>query len=157
VKVNRRRERIRLRLDPVEIDLLATLLDDLSGVYDEVEDGVSGAVRDRLFPPASRDDEAVATSYRDLTEEALLRGRTDRLGQCRADLAARGGDLDLDEEAADRWLTVSNDLRLSIGTVIGISADHDDYIDPTDPLLEAKLTYHWLTALQDSLVRAAMG
>jgi hypothetical protein len=146
-----------MRLDPVELDLLGTLLDDLAGVYDEVEQGVSGTVRERLFPAAHRDDVALAAEYRDLTEEGLLRQRTDRLGQCRADLAANHGELELDDEAADRWLTVTNDLRLSIGTVIGISAEGEGDIDPGDPLLQAKLTYHWLTGLQDSLVRAAMG
>jgi Domain of unknown function (DUF2017) len=146
-----------MRLDPIEVELLSTLLDDLAGVYDEVDQGISGAVRERLFPAANRDDPAIAAEYRDLTEEGLLHQRTDRLGQCRADLAANHGELELDDEAADRWLTVTNDLRLSIGTVIGITAEGDGDIDPTDPLLQAKLTYHWLTGLQDSLVQAAMG
>lgn len=145
-----------MRLDPVEVQLLGTLLDDLAGVYDAVEQGVNGAVRERLFPAAHRDDPVIAAEHRELTEEGLLHGRTDRLGQCRADLALGPADLDLDDDAADRWLTVVNDLRLSIGTVIGITADQDAELDTDDPLIEAKLTYHWLTAMQDSLVRAVM-
>jgi hypothetical protein len=162
VKLTRRRGAIRMRLDPVEVQLLASLLDDLAGLYVELDEGLSGPVRERLFPLANRDDAEIAREFRELTESALLQSRSDRLGQCRADLGVGKADVELDEESADRWLTVLNDLRLSIGTVIGIGAsgsegaDEDGELDPADPLLEAKLTYHWLTAMQDSLVRAAM-
>jgi hypothetical protein len=157
VKVSRRHDRIRMRLDPAELELLSTLVEDLAGLYDEMEQGVSGAVHDRLFPAAHRDDESLAREYRELTEEALLHTRSDRLGLCRAELLTGRADVELDDDGTDRWLTVVNDLRLSIGTVIGITADEDGELDPADPLLAAKLTYHWLTAMQDSLVRAAMG
>ena len=68
---------------------------------------------------------------------------------CRAELPAGTGRISLDAEAADRWLRVLNDLRLALGP--GSASPRTDELDPADP---AVAIYHWLSAVQELLVRA---
>jgi Domain of unknown function (DUF2017) len=154
VRVIRRRGHARIRLESVESGLLETLLDDLAGALQTLPD--DDPVRERLFPAAYRDDDKAAAEYRSLTEESLREDRAVRLGECRAELPSGAGDVDLDDRAAQRWLTVLTDLRLAIGTRLNVAEDDDPAIDPADPDAQLRAIYQWLTALQDSLVHVVM-
>ena len=60
-------------------------------------------------------------------------------------------------EAAQDWLRALNDVRLAIGTVLGVTEDYPDELpgaDPADPRSAYLGVYYWLGYLQDSLVRA---
>ncbi len=81
----------------------------------------------------------------------------ERLERCRAELPSAEGNVELDDEAAQRWLTVLNDLRLATGTRLNVSEDDEPGIDPADPDAQTRAIYQWLTALQDSLVHAVAG
>jgi hypothetical protein len=155
VRVNRRRGRVRIHLEMVEAGLLATLFDDLGGALEHLPD--DDPVRRRLFPSAYPEDDEAAIEFRELTEDSLRDTRVDRLDLCRSELPAADGNVELDDEAAQRWLTVLNDLRLAIGTRLNVSEDDDPGIDPADPDAQARAIYHWLTAMQDSLVHAVAG
>ncbi len=154
---------MRVSLDEVEIGLLRTLFDDLADALRGMGD--DDPVRRRMFPPGYRDDPEAAGEYRDLTESALLEQRQERITRATAELPPTAGEITLDPEAATRWLTVLNDLRLAIGTRIGIDSDtavDDDLIgapgvdEAPDVAAEraAKAVYVWLTALLDRLVEA---
>jgi hypothetical protein len=154
---------VRVSLDEVEIGLLRTLFADLSDALRGMGD--DDPVRQRMFPAGYRDDPEAAGEYRDLTESALLEQRQARIAQATAELPHTAGEITLDPDAATRWLTVVNDLRLAIGTRIGIDADtpvDDDLVgaagpdDAPDVAAEraAKAVYVWLTALLDRLVEA---
>ena len=155
MRISRRRGRVRLHLEAVETGLLGTLFDDL----DEALQTLPGddPVRQRLFPAAYREDAAAAEEFRSFTEEPLRDSRSERLGVSRAELPSGEGTVELDAEAAQRWLTVLNDLRLALGTRLNITEDDDLRLDATDPQAQSRAVYQWLTALQDSLVRAVMG
>jgi len=155
VRVTRRRGHARIQLESVESSLLANLFDDLSGALQTLPD--DDPVRQRLFPAAHRSDEEAAAEFRSLTEDSLRDSKAERLGQCRTELPTGEGDIDLDDDGAQRWLTVLTDLRLAIGTRLNVSEDDDPAIDPADPDAQLRAIYHWLTALQDSLVHAVMG
>ncbi|HEV7205009.1 MAG TPA: DUF2017 family protein [Jatrophihabitans sp.] len=153
MKVSRRHGRLRLRLEPIEVSLLETLLDELTVVLDS--DDADDPVVARLYPSAYPDDDAAETDYRSITESGLRSERQERVGQCVAELAL-GGEIDLGEpDTARRWIQVLNDLRLSLGTRIGIAEDEPE-IDPTDPEAQPHLVYYWLTAVQDSVVTGLM-
>lgn len=154
MRVSRRRGRVRVHLEAVEAGLLATLFDDLDGALRTLP--ADDPVRQRLFPSAY-DDEEAAAEFRLLTEDSLRDAKMARLGEARAELPRSGGDLELDDEASQRWLTVLNDVRLAIGTRLNVTEDDDPSLDPDDPDAQVRAIYHWLTALQDSLVRAVMG
>jgi Domain of unknown function (DUF2017) len=155
VKVSRRHGRVRLRLEAVEVRLLTALLDELETVLSGPPGSID-PVRERLTPAAYPDDAAAEAEYRDITADSLLDDRTERIAACRAELA-QGGDIDLAaEDAGRRWIQVLNDLRLSLGTRLGIAEDDDPRIEPTDPEAAPRTVYYWLTAVQDEVVHALM-
>lgn len=65
-----------------------------------------------------------------------------------------GGKVILTPEQADAWLCGLNDVRLALGTTLGIDADTPDTLDASDPRAPHLDVYHWLTWMQDSLVQA---
>jgi hypothetical protein len=140
-----RNGRIQGRLDDGEAALLRELVEDVVRLVrsDEKND-----VTARLFPDASPDPEtaaAVKELIHDDLREAKLEAARALLGSLTDD-----GRLDLDAETAEQWLTALNDVRLAIGTAIGVTEDDHD-ADTGD---DAMHLYHWLTFLQDSLVEA---
>lgn len=144
-----------LRLDPEETQLLALLFDELSALLSEDADPADD-VRQRLHPAAYRDDPDAEAEYQALTEASLRAARDERIAACRADLAA-GGEIALgDPETARRWLQVLNDLRLALGTRLGVTQDGEPELDPDDPEAKPWMVYSWLTAVQDAVVNALM-
>jgi Domain of unknown function (DUF2017) len=157
VKVRRRGELIRLRLDSIETRLLARLIDDLLEVLSADVVGIAGdAVQRRLFPSGYRDDDAADIEFRSLTELSLRTERCERARQCAAELAGVPAVLNLTDEAGQRWIQVLNDVRLALGTQLDVTEDDDPDIDPDDPLAAQRAIYYWLTGAQDSIVRALM-
>jgi len=153
VKVSRRHGRLRLRLDAHEARLLRSMLDELATVF-EAEDA-GDPVLARLFPAAYPDDAEAEADYRSITESSLRSDRLERIGACSGELA-NASDVDLgDDEDSRRWIQVLNDLRLALGTRIGVTQDEPD-VDPSDPAAQPWLIYYWLTAVQDSIVTALM-
>jgi hypothetical protein len=156
VKVSRRHGRLRLRLEAAEVTLMSMLLDELDAVL-EAEADPDDAVLQRLYPAAYRDDPDAETEFRSLTDTSLRTGRAERIAACRADLAG-SSDIELsDAEAGRRWIQVLNDVRLVLGTRLGITEDDDPDLDPTDPAAQPWVIYYWLTAVQDSVVQGLMG
>ena len=117
MKVVRRAELLRVDLTDVESSLLAGLLDDFAAML-AVPD-LADPVYQRLFPDGYSDDDAASAEYRELVEVDLRADRNGRLQSCRAELPDGAGRVSLDGEAADRWLRVLNDLRLSLGHPAG--------------------------------------
>lgn len=144
-----------MHLEPVEVELLTRLLDELDAVLDGAA-GPEDEVLQRLNPAAYVDDEDADADYRRLTEGSLRSERNERMAACRADLAI-SPDVDLaDPGAARRWIQVLNDLRLALGTRLGVTEDDDRDIDPNDPQTQPRMIYFWLTGLQDSVVQGLM-
>ena len=142
-----------MRLDAGEPMLLRSMLEELAAVV--AQDDVADAAVDRLYPAAYDDDEA-AQEYRAFTEATLRSERLERIAACANELAAGASVVDVSGEAGDRWIRVLNDLRLVLGTKLGVTEEWDHAIDPTDPEQVPQAAYVWLTAVQDSLVRALM-
>jgi uncharacterized protein DUF2017 len=111
----------------------------------------------RLLPDAYRDDPEAAGEFRRYTEQGLRSGKVAAAQTVLATLPAKGGQVRLGPEDAQAWLRAINDVRLAIGTLLGITEDYEDeleqasWADPRSAYLEV---YHWLGYLQDSLVRA---
>jgi Domain of unknown function (DUF2017) len=68
-------------------------------------------------------------------------------------LSASGGKIVLTPEQAEHWLLGLNDVRLALGTTLGIDADTPEVLDEGDPRAPHLDVYHWLTWMQDSLVQ----
>jgi hypothetical protein len=111
----------------------------------------------RLLPDAYRDDPEAAGEFRRYTEQGLRSGKAAAARTVLATLPAEGGQVRLGPDDAQAWLRALNDVRLAIGTVLGVTEDYEDDLaqaswgDPRSAYLEV---YHWLGYIQDSLVRA---
>jgi len=154
---------VRVRLAAPEADTLASLLTDLIAALQPDGLDPSDPVYRRLYPDGYQGNAEAADAFRSLTESSLRSERLERAEQCLAGLAAAGEsanrkmDVTLEPEAVERWLRVLNDMRLAIGTRIGITEDDEYDFDPTDPASMPRSLYAYLTGVQDAVVRARMG
>lgn len=155
MKVRRRGGRVTVRLQGVEAATLGNLLDQLALLVDADADHEDPVIR-RLYPSAYLDDADAEREFRGLTLDSLRVERRERVEACQADLAG-GRELELDADSGRRWIQVLNDLRLALGTELGVTEEDEPALDPTDPERDRRLVYYWLTGLQDELVRALMG
>ncbi|WP_066066730.1 DUF2017 domain-containing protein [Frankia sp. EI5c] len=172
----RTRAGIELRLPRPESTLLTELLEQVDGLLQAppVDDPLEALVglRDtappppedpavaRLLPDPYPDDPMASGDFRRRrTDEALARKR-DAAARVLAAIPAPGDVLILDEEAAQDWLTVLNDLRLVLGTRLGLTDDesteelHD--LVPGDPRRPIAAVYGFLTELLDELTRTLL-
>jgi Domain of unknown function (DUF2017) len=154
VKLRTRRGRPTLDLEPEEAELLGVLFDELSALLDSAD--AEDEALCRLNPPAYRDDPEAEAEYHGLTADSLRTERDDRIAACRGDLA---GDARVDvgdPDTARRWIQVLNDLRLALGTRLGVTQDDERTIDPNDPAAQPWVIYSWLTAVQDAVVHTLL-
>jgi hypothetical protein len=113
----------------------------------------------RLFPDAYGDDDAAAAEFRRYTEASLRetkRGAADSVIETLKD-GTDGTEVTLNAETAQAWLRALNDIRLALGTRLGITEDSDLRVmgmDADDPRTAALAAYDWLTHLQETLVHA---
>lgn len=111
----------------------------------------------RLLPDAYPDDPAASSEFRRYTERDLRAGKTAAARTVLATLPEHGGLVSLSGAEAQTWLRALNDIRLALGVRLGITEDADAELDrtnPEDPRFGALALYDWLSAMQDSLVRA---
>lgn len=161
MKVSRGDGGIRVRLGAPEADTLSSLVADLVAALQPGGLDADDPVYRRLYPDGYQDNPEAADAFRSLTEQSLRDERLVRAEQCLAELAAAGSgrgklDVTLDPSAAERWLRVLNDMRLAIGTRIGITEDDDYDFRPDDPEAMPRAIYAYLTGVQDALVRAQL-
>lgn len=142
---------VRIRLAAQEQELLAGLPARLRTLLDEDPD--DPALR-RLYPPAYVEDPEQEAEYRRLMGDDLRDRRLSAL----ALLEETVGATHLTEEQANGWLVALNELRLVLGTRLGVSEDdaeaHEEALDPEDPRTAALAVYHYLSWLQSEMVDA---
>ncbi|MFL6129761.1 MAG: DUF2017 domain-containing protein [Mycobacteriales bacterium] len=111
----------------------------------------------RLLPDAYRDDPGAAGEFRRLTEASLRRDKVDSAQRLLAALPGDGpGEVRLDAESTESWLSTINDVRLALGTRLEVTEEMAEP-DPEDPDAPAYVVYLWLTELQGVLVEVADG
>jgi hypothetical protein len=142
------------RLVDAEASIVGLLLDQLEQLLaaDSADSGGDPVLR-RLLP-AGHEDPEVAADYREMTESGLRGGKAEDLAVVRATLPRDGGEVRLDPDQARAWLRTTNDLRLALGTRLGVSEDTEPPADPADEEGQQLAVYYWLTAVQGSLIDA---
>jgi hypothetical protein len=111
----------------------------------------------RLLPDVYADDPEAAAEFRRYTELGLRSGKVAAAQTVLATLPAGGGRVQLSEDDARAWLRALNDVRLSLGVVLGVTDDFDDEVQnlsQDDPRAAYIGVYQWLAFLQESLVDA---
>jgi len=104
----------------------------------------------RLFPAAYLDDEAAAADFRRFTEPDLRNEKLTNLELVSELLEGETEKLELNQEQVTAWLRSLNDLRLVLGTRIGVGEDYEEQADD-DPGFHL---YDYLTYLQGTLIDA---
>jgi hypothetical protein len=130
-------------------DPLAALVGLPTGDVDRPDD----PVLQRLLPDAYADDSEAAGDFRRYTDSDLRATKRAHAQVVLETVPAEGGTLRLDRDQSDAWLGALNDMRLALGTVLGVSEETDpDEADEEDPAHQALQVYGWLGWLQESLL-----
>ena len=155
-----------VRFEAVEVAALR----DLAGQVGQVLGGGvpehgTDPIRDRLFPRAYVDptEDRSEDEFQSVVHEDLVRAKSDAVAALLADLDATTDrrdrvTLELDGEALEHWVGALNDVRLTLGVVLGVTEDDDTEaaLPDDDPRAAGLATYQWLTWIQGSLVEVLM-
>ena len=170
MRFTRHRGHVRADLDAAEAQVLAQLADELLqlieapfmgedplaslvGLAPDEVPAPDDPVLSRLLPAAYRDDDAAATDFRRYTDADLRLRKRANAAAVRLALPDGEGPVELDRDAVDHWLECLNDMRLALGTVLGVNEETDpDDLDEDDPAYQTLLVYGWLGWLQESLL-----
>jgi hypothetical protein len=136
----------RLRLTPPERELLSALPGQLIELL-----GTDDPSLRRLAPPAYDDDASASSDYAAMVHGDLLDGRRQAL----ATLARTATSDSLTEDELGSWLTATNDLRLVLGTRLGVTEDTQGLMpSDDDPHAPEWVAYNYLSWLQEEVVAA---
>ncbi len=142
-----------LRLPKGERALLSRLSDELTAAFESLQgsSGESTAPAEvpesmrRLFPPAYSTDEGAEGRFRDVTRAELMEHHREAF----ALLSASASESHLSDEQLVGWLAALTDLRLVLGTVLGVT---DQEAGGGVPRTGQGIVYGYLSALQEELV-----
>lgn len=144
--------RFRCDGDVVVVDLPSGEREMLSGVLADLRDllisGTGDTLR-RLKPPAHLDNAEAETSYRELVDDDLLRGRLEAIETVESTLSGA----ELDTSAVAAWMQSLNNLRLVLGEQIALTGV--DLVSDTMPDTASAALYEWTGWLLEQLISAA--
>ncbi len=95
--------------------------------------------------------------FRSLHEPQIIKAKVAAAQRLLDTLPEAGGHLELTEFDAEAWIAAVNDIRLALGTLIGIGPDMPDRLPEGHPMATHLGVYQWLTVLQEYLVLGLMG
>jgi hypothetical protein len=140
--------RLALRLGPDERRILASLVGELRTELEDPDSAAPDGTLARLYPPAFPDDPEADAAYTDLVLADLVETRQDRVALVEATIESE----EIDDHTGSAWLGAFNDLRLVLGTSLGVDeddgrADGPHRADDPDATRRAVYAYlGWLVA-----------
>jgi len=147
-----------------EARMFADIAADLRAIIETPSLEEQDPVRERLFPRAYLDptEETAEMTWAAFAHPELLDSRVATLVLVIESLkriepappekdAGNMGMIILSPEETESWLKGINDLRLALGTRLGINEEESD-LDSLDPHEGLRGIYNWLTALQQELL-----
>ncbi|ORW99293.1 oxidative stress transcriptional regulator AosR [Mycolicibacillus trivialis] len=176
--------RFRSAVDDREAAVLANLVGSLVEMLDEREgtaprdelEEITGmrtgntaapgdATLGRLLPdfhreiddPDGLDVPGLNAALRSLHEPQILDAKRDAARCVLATLPPAGGRFELTEDDANAWIAAINDLRLALGTMLGVGPEGPERLAADHPMAGHLDVYQWLTWMQEYLVLALMG
>ena len=170
MRFTRHRGKVRADVDTIEAQILTQLAHEILEIIEPpaVSDdplaalvGMSGdevhppdnPVMARLLPDAYRDDAGAAADFRRYTDSELRARKRDNAHLVLLSVPEGGGRLELDRDQVDSWLECLNDMRLALGTALGVTEETDiDELEEEDPAYQSMAIYGWLGFLQESLL-----
>ena len=139
-----------VRLAVEERELLSALPVQLVSLLEDVGDELPGDLPDalrRLLPPAYTTDPDAERAYVSVTRQELVEHH---LGSLET-MAATANATRLDDEQLLAWLAALNDLRLVLGSMLGVTEEESG--PPADGAHQAEwIAYLYLGGLQSELI-----
>ena len=149
IPFRRRGDELLLDLPEHEARLLGDLVAQLVTVLEGGDPGDPAVAR--LLPSAYPDDEEAAAEFRRFTADDLTARKLANARRVLDDVAAPTADR-LDAAGQQSWLRTLTDLRLVLGSRLGVTADGPAPSD--DPhVVVMHDVFDWLGYLQESLVQ----
>ena len=163
-------------LEPHEVSLLTNMATSIQEMLDERQSGAPSDPLEQLTGirtgnPAPPPDETTARllpdfikerddanpALRSLHEPEIIDAKMAAAQRLIETLPTGGGRVELTEGDAQAWIAAVNDIRLALGTILGIGPDGPDRLPDGHPMAAHLDVYHWLTVLQEYLVLGLMG
>jgi hypothetical protein len=107
-------------------------------------------------PAGSGTAESLNSALRGLHEPEILDAKRQAAQRVLDTIPDAGGRFELTEDDAHAWATAVNDVRLALGTMLGVGPDGPDQLPPSHPMAGHLDVYQWLTVLQEYLVLGLM-
>jgi hypothetical protein len=108
-------------------------------------------------PAGSAAAESLNGALRSLHEPDIIDAKKSAAQRLLDTLPNDGGRFELTEDDATAWISAVNDVRLALGTMLGIGPEGPDRLPPDHPLAGHLDVYQWLTVLQEYLVLGLLG
>ena len=150
-------------LDDRQSSAPADELEEITGIKTGNSQPPQDATMQRLLPdfyrPQAADAaaESLNSALRGLHEPAIIDAKRQAAQRLLQTVPAGGGKFELTEADAHAWAAAVNDVRLALGTMLGIGPDGPDRLPPEHPMSGYLDVYQWLTVLQEYLVLGLMG
>jgi len=147
VRVKRtRRGDFELHLPREERDILRTLPRQLRELMSSDDPAL-----ERLFPPAYPDEPDLQSEYDGLVRGDLMEQRLGSVEVMERTIEAKR----VNEDELVAWLSALNDLRLVLGTKLGVTEEDDpEEISDDDSLAPSYALYYYLGWLEEQVVEA---
>jgi len=108
-------------------------------------------------PAGSGTAESLNSALRSLHEPEIIEAKRHAAQRLLDTIPENGGKLELSEADANAWVAAVNDMRLALGTMLGVKQDGPIEVPPDHPMAGHLDVYQWLTVLQEYLVLGIMG
>jgi hypothetical protein len=112
---------------------------------------------ERNHPAGSAAAESLNAALRSLHEPDIIAAKREAGELMLQTMPAGGGRFELTLDQANAWIAGVNDVRLALGTMLGIGPDGPERVPDDHPLAGHHDVYQWLTVMQEYLVLALMG
>ena len=154
-------------LDERESSSPADELEEITGIKTGNAEPPKDPTLRRLLPdffqqddddPSSPDEgERLNAALRSLHEPEIIDAKRVAAQRLLDTIPSDGGRFELSEDDANCWVSAVNDIRLTLGVMLGVGPEGPERLPADHPLAVHFDVYQWLTVLQEYLVLVLMG
>jgi Domain of unknown function (DUF2017) len=108
-------------------------------------------------PAGSGTAESLNGALRSLHEPQIIEAKRQAAQRILDTVPEEGGKFEIDESDAHAWAAAVNDMRLALGTMLGVGPEGPHELPAEHPMAGHLDVYQWLTVLQEYLVLEIMG
>jgi hypothetical protein len=112
---------------------------------------------ERSHPAGSAAAESLNAALRSLHEPEIIEAKREACERMLRTMPAGGGRFELTGDDANAWISAVNDIRLALGTMLGVGPGGPEPVPDDHPMAGHHDVYQWLTVMQEYLVLALMG